>query len=116
GNRIAGEIVFLPESDDEPPQHDEGENGEDDETQDQPELLTRDGEDEVCVTVGQNALDRALARTLTEPAATHQRLQSHIHLIGVAFACEEPVDTFGHVRESHVGSERACGSEGAEYD
>jgi hypothetical protein len=59
------------------------------------------------VAVGQDALDRALARALAEPAAAHQRLAPHVDLEGVALAGQEAVDAAGHVREGRIGHQRS---------
>ena len=50
-------------------EHDERENQHQRQTDEDAELLRRDGEDEVGVRVRQDALDHALARPAAEPAA-----------------------------------------------
>ena len=64
------------------------------------ELLRRDREDEVGVAVGQDALDRALARPAPEPAAAHERFERLVDLEGVAGRrVQEALDALGHVRD-----------------
>ena len=62
-DRIAGEVVVLAQRGAQAAQHDEGEDRHEDEAEDDAELLAGDREDEVGVAVGDDALDRALARS-----------------------------------------------------
>ena len=74
-----------------------------------------DGEDEVGVAVGQDALHRALARSLAEPAALHEALDGVVDLERVARCrVEEAVDARGHMRQQRVGGEQAEHAEAAE--
>ncbi len=57
-------------------QHDEGEHRHQQQAADQPELLARHGEHEVGVRVGQQQLDRALARAAAEQPAMLERLDA----------------------------------------
>ena len=55
-----------------------------DETEHDAELLRRHREHEVGMAVGQDALDRPLARPAAEPAAANERLDRGVDLKGVA--------------------------------
>ena len=56
--------------------------------------------------VGDDPLDRALARADAEPAAIDQRLAAHVDLERVALAGQEAVDAAGDVREHRIGAEQ----------
>ncbi len=103
---IAREIVMLLQRRVEAAQHDEGEDRHDEEAHDQPELLAGDREDEVGMAVGDDPLDRALARADAEPAAVDQRLAAHVDLERIAFAGQEVVDAAGDVREHRIGGKQ----------
>ena len=75
---------------------------------DDAELLRRDGEDEVGMRVGQDALDRALARTAPEPAAAGEGFHGRVDLEGVAgLLVEEALDAGAHVRQELIGRDDA---------
>ena len=72
------------------------------------EFLAGDREDEVGMAVGDDPLDRALARPDAEPAAVDDRVAAHVDLERVALAGQEAVDAAGDVREDGIGGERAA--------
>ena len=74
------------------------------EADDDAELLRRDGEDEVRMGVGQDALHRALSGAAPEPAAVGEGFHRRIDLEGVAgILVHEPLDAVAHVRQELVG-------------
>ena len=76
----------LREASQERAQDDEAEEGDQRHAGDHAEFLAGDGEDEVGVRVGQDALVDALARPAPEPAARENALQRGVDLKGVDHA------------------------------
>ena len=75
GGREARERVLVAQRVPQRADHDEGEQRDQHEAEHDAEFLGRHREHEVGVAVGQDALDRALARAPAEPAAAHERFQ-----------------------------------------
>ena len=78
--REAAEMILIARGDGKAAHDDEHEDGHDDETGDDAEFLRRDGEDEVGMRVGQDALERAFAGALARPATGIKALQGGIDL------------------------------------
>ncbi len=93
----------------------------DDEAGDDAEFLARHGEDEIGVGVGQDALHRALARSLAEPAAGHEAVERRIDLEGVDDAAAGGgIDEFdharAHMRHEFIGEQNAAEAGAADAD
>ena len=86
GGREAAEGILVARGGHQAAHDDEGEDGTMTRQTDDAELLGCDGEDEIGVGVGQDALDRALARALAEPAAAHESFERGVDLECVADA------------------------------
>ena len=81
-------------------QHDEGEQRDQHQAQHDAEFLGRDREHEVGMALGQDALDRALARAAPEPAAAQEGFERLVDVEGVAGGgIEEALDAPRHVRD-----------------
>ena len=103
---------WLRDDEKEAAQHDEAEEQDQRHAGDHAELLAGDGEDEVGVGVGKDALVDALARTASEPAAREDALQRRVDLEGVDDAArrvgiDEAQHALMHVRRQLEGGETA---------
>ena len=88
--------------------HDEGEQRHQHQAEHDAEFLGRDREDEIGVALGQDALDRPLARAAAEPAAAQEGFQRLVDVEGVAGGgIEEALDAPRHVRNRRHRRRRA---------
>ena len=112
---------WLREASKETAQYDEAEEDDQRHAGDHAELLAGDGEDEVGVRVGKDALVDALARPAPEPAARENALQRRVDLKGVDHAAgrvgiDEAQHALMNVRRQLVGGEAAGDAEPADAD
>ncbi len=102
------EQVGVLERPDEAAQHDEAEEDDQQQTDEKPELLAGDGEDEVGVRIGQRLLDMSLARSAAEQPAAVKGFERPLDLIALAASrIEELIDATSHVAEHGVGADAA---------